>query len=129
MLDGFRTMKFYSGGNAPSVSITKNGVTFTKSAAEILGRPTHVVFMVDERGKRIAIQASDKSNSDAMLFSRPEKDKYGIRWNNKELLKSVLDLMGWNVDGVGYRVDGEFIEQETALVFDLQSAARFETKG
>ena len=38
------------------VSITDNGIAFSKAAIVRIGKPEYVIFMIDEEGKRIAIQ-------------------------------------------------------------------------
>ena len=54
MLDGFKQYNMAVGTS--SVSITDNGIAFSKAAIVRIGKPEYVIFMIDEEGKRIAIQ-------------------------------------------------------------------------
>ena len=54
MLDGFKQNNMAVGSS--SVSITDNGIAFSKAAIVRIGKPEYVIFMIDEEGKRIAIQ-------------------------------------------------------------------------
>jgi len=121
MLSGFKTVNLTIG--LPYVSITTNGVTFNKTTIVKLGRPSHVLLMINEEEKQIAIQNCDSENEDATPFLRNEgKSTLSVRWNNKDLLNTISKLMNWDLKECGYRVDGEYFNDENAMIFDLKSA-------
>ena len=73
ILSDFKPFNFNEG--VPYVSVTTNGVTFNKSVVMKLDYPRHVVLLIDEEGKRIAIQACNENAENAALFYNPEKKK------------------------------------------------------
>jgi len=127
MLDGFKTISLTVG--LPYISITENGVTFNKTSIVKLGRPSHVLLMINEDKKQIAVQPCDAENEDATPFLRSEgKSVLSVRWNNKDLLNTLSKLMGWDLKECGYRVDGDYLNNENAMVFDLNTATRIGEK-
>ena len=72
MLSGFKPFNFNEG--VPYVSVTTNGVTFNKSVVMKLDYPEHVVLLIDEEGKRIAIQACGENTENAAQFYKPKKN-------------------------------------------------------
>ena len=121
MLEGFKRYDIAIG--TPSVSITDNGMSFSKATIVRLGKPEYVIFLVDEKDKRIAIQKADRDDEGATQFYT-EKKIVSVRWNNKELLKMISSLMGWELSGNVYKADGEYIPTEEAMIFDLKEAKR-----
>ena len=122
MLEGFKTINLTVG--LPYVSITENGVTFNKTSIVKLGRPSHVLLMLNEETKQIAVQPCDPENEDATPFLRNEgKAVISVRWNNKDLLNTLSKMMGWDLKEHGFRVDGDYLSSENAMIFDLKNAA------
>ena len=66
LLDGFRPFNFNEG--VPYVSVTVNGMTFNKSVVMKLAYPTHVVLLIDEVSKRIAIKKCDETDQKRMTL-------------------------------------------------------------
>lgn len=121
MLEGFKPINLTIG--LPYISITENGVTFNKTSIVKVGKPTHVLLMINEEKKQIAIQPCGKNDENATPFLRNEtKGTLSVRWNNKDLLNTLSKMMGWNLKGCGYRIDGEYLSDENAMIFDLNSA-------
>lgn len=121
MLDGFKPFNFSEG--APYVSITSNGVTFNKSVVIKLGYPEHVVLLVDEDTKRIAIQCCDAAEQNAAPFYKPKKSNViSVRWNGRDLLNSIAAMMNWDLSANGYKADGVLLRDEDAMLFDLSQA-------
>lgn len=124
VLDNFTVFNFKEG--APYVSITSNGITFNKSVVMKLNYPEYVVFLIDEAGKRIAIQKCDATTPNATRFYKTKKaDARSIRWNGKDLLNTIQDIMGWKLEeSTGFRVDGTHLKDEDAMLFDLNTATQ-----
>lgn len=122
ILDSFVSYNFNAG--VPYVSITSNGVTFNKAVVIKLGYPEHVVLLVDAEGKRIAVQACDGSTQNATTFYKEKKSHViSVRWNGRDLLNTLQEITGWDLkQGSGYRVDGTFLKDEHAVLFDLKEA-------
>jgi len=122
VLENFMVFNFNEG--VPYASITSNGITFNKSVVMKLGYPEHVVLLIDEAGKRIAIQKCEAETANAVGFYKPKKSNViSVRWNGKDLLNTLQDMMGWELDkNGGFRVDGTHLKDENAMLFDLNTA-------
>jgi len=122
MLDGFEKVILFTG--IPYVSITRNGITFNKPTIIKLGSPSYVELLINKEGKQIAIRSCDASDEAATTFYK-NKDKkvMNVRWNNKDLLCTLSDMMGWDLDATdGYRIDGKYYESENAMIYNLKEA-------
>lgn len=81
--------------------------------------------MIDEAGKRNAIQKCEATTMNAVGFYKPKKSKViSARWNGKVLL-TIQDMMRWKLDkNGGFRVDGMHRKDEDAMLFDLNTATK-----
>ena len=122
VLENFTAFNFNEG--VPYASITSNGITFNKSVVMKLDYPEYVVLLIDEAGKRIAIQKCKAEIPNAVGFYKPKKSKaISVRWNGKDLLNTLQDMMGWELGkSGGFRVDGTHLKDEDAMLFDLNTA-------
>lgn len=121
MLEGFETVLLTVG--APYISVTKNGVTFNKAAIVKLGKPSHVKLMMNKEKNMLAVQPCNESEQEATPFFKPKKSGLiSVRWNNSEFINTISKMMKWNLDETGYRIDGEYWDDDNAMVFDLKTA-------
>ena len=122
MLDGFEVVTF--GNSGAAVSITKNGVTFNKVALEKMNATNYVTLMVNREKKQFAIKQCAQNDVNAMPFAVAIKPKApSVRWNSKELLRMFSNLMSWDLEkGKGYKIVGEYLKSEKAMLFDLNNA-------
>jgi len=121
MFEDFKIISLSVG--LPSVSITANGVTFSKSAIVKLGKPAWVVLLMSEDTRQLAIKVCDKADEGATAFLRNRNAKnMMVRWNNRDLLQTIEKMMKWNLDDQGYKIMGEYFSSENALLFDMNKA-------
>lgn len=121
VLEGFKSFNFNEG--MPYVSITSNGVTFNKSVIMKLDYPEFAVLLIDENSKRIAVQKCDMNTQNAVPFYKEKKSNViSVRWNGKDLLNTIQNMMGWNLENGGFRIDGFLLKDEQAMLFDLTKA-------
>lgn len=120
VLENFKVFDFSEG--SPYVSITRNGMTFNKSVTQKLGHPLKVVLLIDEDSKQVAIQACTDATVGAVDFFKSTKNVASVRWTSKDLLNTLQEMMGWQLDRESYRVDGKLLKQEKAMLFDLKTA-------
>lgn len=119
LLEGFKLINIAAG--SPMVSITKNGVSFSRSAIAKINYPPYVHVMLDEVGARMAIIPS-ALDDDAMPFAKDKKSRY-VRWNNRDFTKRLLNLVSLDLnspDFKGIRVESEYYPNENALIFNLK---------
>ena len=120
---GFKTYNFDVG--VASASITPNGITFNRSVAMKLNYPEFVVLLINTETKQIAIKACDSNTPYATSFYKERKEGQNVqsvRWNNRELLNNLSEMMEWDLKQISHRVDGKLFPQENAMVFDLTKA-------
>lgn len=123
MLDGFEVFDFDVG--TASASITPNGLTFNKSVVIKLGYPRYAQLLINKRSKQIAIRVCEKDDEKAYEFyngSPNVKPVRSVRWNHKDLLNSLSELMDWDLKKVTHRVEGKMMPEENAILFDLTTA-------
>lgn len=125
MLEGFKQYNMTIG--TASVSITENGIAFSKTTIIKMDKVSHVKFFIDENNKKIAIQKAMKDDEGAISFYNNQKI-VSVRWNNKELLKTIARMMGWELSGNVYKVDGDYFAEEQAMIFDLKEAEKTSSK-
>ncbi len=121
MLEKFKTFNFNEG--IPYISITKNGIRFSKGVVMKLKYPQYVIFLINENSQQIALQVCDKKTPNATVFYKQKKtNTISIRWNNRDLLNTIKDIMQWNIEEKLYRIEGKLIHEENAILFDLNQA-------
>lgn len=120
MLEGF--VKYDISVGPISVTITSNGLSFSKTAVIRMDKCAYVTFHIDESGKRIAIQKSSADEESAVKFLESEKKSISVRWNNHDLLKTLSKMMNWDLSQNSYKAEGEYIPEENAIIFSLKEA-------
>ena len=121
LFDNFKTFDFNEG--VPYVSITRNGVTFNKAVVLKLGCPEYAILLINDVEKQIAVQVSSKANEKAVPFYKEKKSGLiSVRWNGKDLMNTITDMMDWELEEKSYRVNGTLIKEENAMLFDFSQA-------
>ena len=122
ILDGFTTFNFNEG--LPYVSVTKNGVTFNKGVIYKLRKPAFVVLLINEKLKQIAIKECDENTPNAVPFYNAAKKSnlLSVRWNPRDLLNTLSDMMGWDLQSESYKIAGTLYLNEGVMLFDLEKA-------
>ena len=120
MLEGFKKVNLTSG--LPYVSITDNGITFSKNAVIKMGKPKNVVLLMNEEKKMIAVPICDANEEGSIQFFKNIKS-INVRINNKDFIYTLSRLMNWNIKEEGYRILGDWYENEQVMIFDLTKAA------
>ncbi len=121
MLEGFTVFNPKEG--VPYVSVTSNGVTFNRSVVMKMQYADHVLLLFNEDTRKMAIQRCDRDTPNATPFYRPRKNEIlSVRWNNKDLINTIVKIMGWDLTIEGFKVVGDLIREEDAMIFDLDTA-------
>jgi hypothetical protein len=121
-LDSFKPKKLVIG--SPYITITNNGVSLNKSAVARLDYAEYVRILLDEDAKELAIQICDDNDPNKESFVKPEKkdETQYVRWNNKEFVKQLLTWGPENLREAGFKVPGEYLSDEKALLFIFSEA-------
>lgn len=122
IFENFTTFNFEEG--VAYLSITKNGATFNKGVVIKMGYPQYVQLLVNSADKKIAVKSCDKSAENSVEFykEKPNVKTISVRWNVKDLLNTLQDIMGVDLEKSSYRIEGSFIKEENAVLFDLTEA-------
>ena len=127
MLEGFVKFPIFF-GNA-FLSVTNNGLNFNGTVVSRMKQAENIVFLLNTDKHQVAIQKVDAGTADSIIFFQSEKDlKSGIRLNNREIQQRIAIMMNWNLEEYNYRADGFYIEDEQAMIFDLDSARKFKKR-
>lgn len=119
MLKGFEKFDLSPGYTA--ITITANGIGFSKTAVQRMEKCEYVVALIDYSGKRFAVQKCEEEDDGATKFYRGQKT-IAVRWNNKELIKTLCSMMNWDITHNSYKINGDYDPNENAIIFDLSSA-------
>lgn len=126
MFEGFKPISLITG--LPSISVTNNGLTFSKAAIIKMEKAEHVMLMINESEKQIAVKKCEPDDENATQFYKSDKRIMSVRWNNKDFLNTLAKMMGWRLETEGYKIYGEFYGDEVALIFDLKTAQPIDGK-
>lgn len=120
-LSRFRTVELIKGN--PTISVTKNGITFSQAAIQKLAKPEFVEFLIDDENKIVAVVRKEKEGANCFHFYMQNKKVLSVRISNKELKNQIREMMGWDFSNdEGYKVEGEYDKENQALFFDLKEA-------
>lgn len=127
MLEGFVKLPISSGNSL--LSITNNGLNFNGTVVLRMKKAKNIILLLNKDKHQIAIQKVDDITEDSIIFFQSEKDlKSGIRLNNREIQQGIAIMMNWNLEECNYRADGFYIEEESAMIFNLDSARKFKKR-
>lgn len=120
MLEGFEKVCPSSKG-IPTLAVVKNGLIFNRHVAKYFGERTPVAFFINADKKQIAIQRADKQDKGAIAFFRKLSAQ---RFVYRNLVNSVMNMVDFDTEHYYYKVKGEFIDEDKAIIFDLNEAVR-----
>lgn len=127
MLEGFVKVPIFN--RSSILSITENGLNFNGTVVFHMQKANFINLFLNSNEKQVAIIECDKNTQDRIPFYRDEKSlKNGVRFNNREIQQMISRIMEWDLTKFNYRVDGYFIAEEKAMIFDLKTARKFQKK-
>jgi len=123
-LDKFRPYEKVSG--VASISLTKNGLGFSKTAVIKMGRPNFLELLINDDDKQLAFVATNTQGANVYrcMAGKSEKDSANFRINAKDLLYTISAMMSCSIDELNFRVVGEFFDNNRIMLVDLKKAKR-----
>ena len=104
VLDGFEAVGEKTTTNKMTMTVMESSVRFSKGVTEALGCPAYVKLLVNDKQKKIAVQACDAKDENAIKFCKTKRSK---------------------ADGVAYfAMDGESYPDEKVVIFAVADAAK-----
>lgn len=126
-LENFVPFDFSEG--AAYVSVTKNGITFNKAVMSKLSFPRYAVLLINKLDRQIALQGYDIEVPRSVPFYKATDMKaISVRMNGKDLLNTIAEMMGWDLDNSSFRIDGKLLYDERAILFDLTAAKNLDAQ-
>ncbi len=127
MLENFKVIEITKTTEPACVIIEDNKMRFTKPVAIELGYPGYVRVLMDDAGKRIAIQVAKGNESNVIKFSADkDNQKSSIIYQNVIMVDLIRSMMPSWEKGVKYRAKGVLSKEDKAIVFDLKTAEVYE---
>ncbi len=127
MLEGFERVPVLKGRTF--MSVTNDGINFNKNVVAHMGKSPYVIFLLNIAEKKAAIQKCDSSDPDALVFyQKPRNETSGVRINLRDVQQKIADMMEWNLTEYNYRVDGAYSQEDSAMIFDLNCARKFDRR-
>lgn len=120
LLEGFRKITLATG--VPSMSITKNGITFNKATVIKMDKAPAVFLFLNSAERKIAIQKCDPGVEDAVPFYKESSGYISAKINNSDFINTVSKMMNWQLDKTGYKCPGDAYPEEGVMIFDLSTA-------
>ena len=109
----------------PAITVTKNGVGFSKQALSKLEYTHYVQMFINKNDKQLGIRKCEKDAPGAMKFVPEKKDMVdSLRWNNPSFTGDIKSLVEKELADIDFTCEGSFIEDEgmPALLFDFTKA-------
>lgn len=107
----------------PAISVTANGVGFSKQALSRLGYAHYVLIYINKIDKQLGIKSCNKDTPGAMKFIPENKEKSdSLRWNNPTFKENIKGLVTKELAKDNFICYGEYLEDEDALLFDFTKA-------
>lgn len=119
-LEKFKPVILTSGPS--TMTIAKSGVSFSQATVIKLNKSEFVRILMNSEDKMLLVKEASKDDEQAVPFFNPDRKVITARWNYSDFNNSLSQMMGWNTDKNTYKVHGAFIEDEKAMLFDLNKA-------
>lgn len=110
----------------PSVTITQEGARFNATAAELLHYAPYVVLLLDRPDKQFALKPCDPGTAGCVRFfesgAKGQDGRTGVLWDHPNFLRVIAGIARWDLSMESFEVEGQYVEDEDVLLFDLKKA-------
>ena len=124
----FEVISYQPTGHAnfdPTLTINQKNIMFSSMCFTQLNAPKYVRFMLDTKGKRIAVQGVNDKGSDTVMINPKKKYRtFGIY--GCDIISEIRHIMSSWKDNERYKIQGEYFEEENVLLFKMKEAVIFE---
>lgn len=97
-------------------------IRINKSVVLMLDNPDHIQFWWSKREKTLLFSAvNEKTPVTISIPHSCNRRKNGVRFTNRELLRAICVLTGWQ-DGTEHRLIGEFVPELDMVAFRISDA-------
>lgn len=121
-LKKFKVISIKTAQNEAIMTFDPKRIKIFKTTVAALGYPEYIRTMIDPKEKCFAIQACEKSDDNAIEFSKPSgEQKIAVFIHNPIILATLRNMMEWT-DDTRYQIQGTFVPSEQGIIFDLTTA-------
>ncbi len=109
----------------PTISVTRNGVGFSKQALSRLEYAHYVQMFINKVDKQLGIRKCEKDSQGAVKFVSEKKDKIdSLRWSNPVFVDDIKGLVSKELAETSFVCEGNCIEDDgmPTLLFDFTKA-------
>ena len=126
MLEGFKPISITSG--VPTMTITKNGIGFNKSAILKIDGPKYVKVLLNSDKNMVAITPCDENDDYATAFAKSGIKTINVRWNSKDFTQTIASMMKWDGSTRGKKVIGQYYPENNVLLFDMNTTSELDNQ-
>ncbi len=102
------------------ITVTKNGISFSKQAVAKLSYPHYVQVYINKKDKLLGVKSCKEDDSNSIKFVNSNKEKVDyVRWNNLDFTSEINSLVSKEIAEKGYKIEGEYLDDENALLFSF----------
>ena len=104
----------------PIVSLASYGITFSKSAVQLMGTPDYVMLGFNRTGRIVGVKICDKTEERKIPFAEKMRNGY-VRLNAKDFIRHIISSTGCEHD-FGKEVTryiGTWLQDEKLMLIDL----------
>ena len=110
-----------------TISVNRHGVGFSKQILSRLGYAHFVLIYINKVDKQLAIKACEQNATGSIRFVPESKEKVdSLRWNNPTFTDDIKSLVTKELAEGNFACDGEYLEEDDALLFDFTKARSLE---
>lgn len=129
ILEKFTVVDLIKTRSASIATISGKVLKFNKQTAAELRFAPYVQILINVKGKQFAIRACKEGAPNSVPFSKPEgEQRYQIKISAASVVDMIRKMADWS-DEDSWNVPGIYFADETALVYDVNTAYRPKPKG
>lgn len=110
-----------------TITLSKSGIGFSKQTLSRLKYSNYVNFYINRIDKIIGIKPCSETDEHDIKFVPQNKKRIdSLRLNNSGFIEDFKNLVGKDLAATGFTCEGEYLEEENALIFDFKKATPLE---
>ena len=108
---------------ATIISIIKNSLDYAIKCNRLNINPCRDLCVPNKQCKSITAYSEVQQRLlEKCLVEDKKSNQLSVRWNGRDLLNTISEMMGWDLSSESYKVLGTHLIEESAMLFELDSA-------
>ncbi|NMP59664.1 hypothetical protein [Enterococcus mundtii] len=129
LTSNFKLIELGTQEREPSVTLSKYGLNFSKSAAACLKYSEYALLYLNDKERIIALVPATKGEKGAVRFYRPnKKTRKNPTINNERFIAVIGKLCKWDIESKSYYLKPQFLEGGKGIYLDLNDAVERERR-